>query len=334
MTLQRGGQPYPWQEDPEWQKWHEAARDDSQTLRADNLVIHSYQSGFDPYLTSSYYFETERGVVLVDTQLFYSAVVELWEEIQRNTSGNLYCIVNTHAHPDHYYGNAYLKKVAPGALVVSSRAVMEDLKRTYEVRCAKTNFDWGEEVFDDPGKIVLPNLLFDEQATLEFDNVTLELRDMGPSEAPVQLVGWIPQVRGIIAADILQNQQHLYFVDRTLAPWYRLLQEFETWKPEYVLTGHQGIARADDLIPETKRWIATYLGLMAESLPSGADIEDVDALDDDGRDRVLRGMREAFPNWFDPYFHDGWTVMETCFAGARSEVVGAAIADHGRYKED
>jgi cyclase len=332
MSLQIANQPYIWQQDPEWQKWYEARDDESQTLEADGLVIHSYQSGFDPYLTCSYYFETERGVVLIDTQLFYSAVRELWDQIQANTSGELYCVINTHAHPDHYYGNAYIKKMAPQALMVTSRAVMDDLKRTVRQRCAKTNFDWGEEVFDDPGKIVLPNLTFDERATLEFDNLTLELRDMGPSEAPVQLVGWIPEVRGIVAADILQNQQHLYFVDRTLGPWYTIVQEFERWDPTWLLTGHQGIAGVE-LINETKRWIATYLGVMAESLPAGVDMEDVSALDDDGRLGVLARMREAFPNWFDPYFHDGWTVMETCMAGARSEVVGAAVMDHGRYRE-
>jgi glyoxylase-like metal-dependent hydrolase (beta-lactamase superfamily II) len=333
MSVKRSEQPYPWQRDPTWQQWLAARDDPSQTLQAGDLTIHTYQSGYDPYFTCSYFFETERGVVLVDTQLFYSAAIELWEQIQAKTSGELYCIVNTHAHPDHYYGNAYMKKMAPGALVVTSRAVMDDMKATYRQRCAKTRFDWGEEAFPDPSRIVLPNLMFDERATLEFGNVKLELRDMGPSEAPVQLVGWIPDVRGAIVADILQNKQHLYFVDRTLAPWYGILQEIESWEPQYLLTGHQGIA-GPGLINETKQWIATYLGLMAAALPDGADPEDVDALDDDARGQVLQDMYDAFPDWFDPYFHDGWTVMQTCLAGARSEVVGAAVLARRRYKED
>src|ERR1700730_15569287 len=138
MTDATSTQEYPYRDDPEWQHWKDVAADPSQTLTKDQLVIHSYQSRHDPYFTCSYYFETERGVVLVDTQLFYSSVRELWEQIQDTTSGELYCIINTHAHPDHYYGNAYMKKVAPGALVVTSRAVMADLERTVLQRCAKT----------------------------------------------------------------------------------------------------------------------------------------------------------------------------------------------------
>ena len=331
-TARRG---YPWHDDPTWQEWNARARTPSQMRLeiSDDVVIHCYQSGNDPYFTGSYYFETERGVVLVDTQMFYSSVKELWQQIQATTSGNLYCIVNTHAHPDHYYGNAYLKKQAPGALVMSSRAVMADLERTVKQRCAKTRYDWGEEVFAHPDQIVAPNLLFEQEATLRFDNITLELRDMIGAEAPVQVVGWIPEARAIISADILQNQQHLYFVDRLLGDWYKLLEEFQSWDPAWCLTGHQGIA-GPELIAETKRWIATYYGLMAKEVPFGADIEDVDTLDDAGRARVLAGMAEAFPEWYDPYFHDGWTVMQTCLAGARSEVVGAAVLDHGSYKND
>jgi glyoxylase-like metal-dependent hydrolase (beta-lactamase superfamily II) len=314
---------YHWKQDPRWQRLHAAAQDASQTLRGD-VDVHTYQSAWDPYFTSSYWFETERGVVLVDTQIFRSAVEELWREIERTTSGDLRFVVNTHAHPDHYFGNTYLREVAPQATIISSRGVRDDMLETMAARVAKTRSEWGDEVTDDPSTLVLPDVAFDGSLSLEFQDISLELWEMGPAEAPVQVVGWIPQHRALVTADIIQNRQHHYFSDRTLVPWLGILAELEELEPLHVLSGHQGIA-GPSIFPETKAWISTYLGLMARHLPAGADPEDISALDEAGRVQVREELLAALPDWYDPYFFQGKTVVETCLEGQRSEVVGADI---------
>src|SRR6516162_2929071 len=110
--MSKDHRPKHWQKNPVWQQLLAQADDPSQTLHGD-VVIHTYQSRQDPYFTSSYFFDTERGVVLVDTQIFNTAAEELWEAIQAKTSGKLFAIVNTHAHPDHYFGNTLFRRVAP-----------------------------------------------------------------------------------------------------------------------------------------------------------------------------------------------------------------------------
>jgi glyoxylase-like metal-dependent hydrolase (beta-lactamase superfamily II) len=312
-----------WRRDPTWQKLLAAASDPSQTLEGD-VTVFTYQSAYDPYFTSSYYFETERGVVLVDTQMFRSAAVDLWEHVQQNTSGELYCVVNTHAHPDHYFGNTYFRRVAPQAQIVSSEAVERDMRATAPARVAKTHKEWGDEVPDDPAEIVYPDALFRGTLSLAFEGITLELSDYGPAEAPMQVCGWIPEHRALITADIVQNKQHLYFSDRTLGSWYRILQEFEQLDPAHVLTGHQGIA-GREILNETNHWINTYLGLMAEELPPTEEPENIDALTPEARERVVAGLKERLPDWFDPYFYEGKTVLECCISGHRSELVGAAL---------
>lgn len=312
-----------WKKDPKWQAILAQAADPSQTLQGD-VVIHTYQSNQDPYFTSSYFFETERGVVLVDTQIYYSAAQELWEAIQAKTSGNIFAIINTHAHPDHYFGNMLFRKVAPNATIITSAGVLADMHATSAQRIAKTRKEWGDEVPSDPGDLVYPDVGFEGTLTLVFDKISLELREVGPAEAPVQVIGWIPQHRALITADILQNKQHHYFSDRTTANWYRILQEFSEMKPNYVLTGHQGIA-GKELIEETKHWFATFLGLMSEIVPHDADPENIDTIDATGRSRVVNEMKRRFPDWFDPYYYEGKTVLEQCIDGHRSEMIGAQV---------
>ncbi len=312
-----------WKDDPFWRKLLAEADDPSQTLNGD-VVIHTYQSRQDPYFTSSYFFETERGVVLVDTQIFYSAAEELWEEVKAKTSGKLFAIVNTHAHPDHYFGNMLFRRVAPEATIITSANVLADMHATSAQRVAKTRKEWGDEVPSDPADLVYPDLAFDGKLTLAFDQITLELKEYGPAEAPVQVVGWIPEHRALITADILQNKQHHYFSDRTLSSWYRILHEFSEIDPAFVLTGHQGIASAD-LINETKHWQATFLGLMSGVVPREGDPEDIGRIDANARRHVVEEMKRRFPDWFDPYYYEGKTVLEQCIDGHRSEVIGAQV---------
>src|SRR5687767_10136069 len=109
---------FPWRDDPEWQRL--AAVDMSPESR-----VFAYQSSHDPYLTCSYYVETERGVLLFDTQLFQSSAEELWEEIKANTSSPLAVAVITHGHPDHFWGTGFFRTVAPGLSVITSHAVLD-----------------------------------------------------------------------------------------------------------------------------------------------------------------------------------------------------------------
>ncbi len=315
--------PKHWKQDAAWQEILAQADDPVHTLEGD-VTVHSYQSRQDPYFTSSYFFETERGVVLVDTQIFYSAAEELWAAVQQKTGGKLFAVINTHAHPDHYFGNMLFRRVAPEATIITSAGVLADMRATSAQRVAKTRKEWGNEVPSDEDDLVYPDLGFEGKLTLQFDQITLELKEYGPAEAPVQVCGWIPEHRALITADILQNKQHHYFSDRTLASWYRILHEFSAINPAFVMTGHQGIATAD-LIDETKHWQATFLGLMSEVVPRTADPEDIDTIDEETRARVVAEMRRRFPDWFDPYYYEGKTVLEQCIDGHRSEIIGAEV---------
>ncbi|MGE4245584.1 MAG: MBL fold metallo-hydrolase [Parvibaculaceae bacterium] len=312
-----------WKKNPAWQKLLKEAEDPSQTLQGD-VVIHTYQSREDPYFTSSYFFETEQGVVLVDTQIFYSAAEDLWNAIRAKTSGKVCAVINTHAHPDHYFGNMLFRKVAPQARFITSANVLADMRATSAQRVAKTRKEWGDEVPSDFKDLVYPDLTFDGKLTLVFDRITLELKEYGPAEAPVQVVGWIPEHKALITADILQNKQHHYFSDRTLSSWYSILHEFSGIDPAFVLTGHQGIA-GKALINETKHWQASFLGLMSEVVPHDADPEDIDRIGPEARRQVVEGMKQRFPDWFDPYYYEGKTVLEQCIDGHRSEIIGAEV---------
>jgi glyoxylase-like metal-dependent hydrolase (beta-lactamase superfamily II) len=311
---------FSWTNDPQWQALKRASHP-----RQAELPFFTYQSPHDPYLTCSYYLETDRGVVLVDTQMFRSSVEELWEEIQRNTSGRLFAIVNTHAHPDHINGNGFLRERAPDVMIVTSLAVADDIAVNTPPRIPLTRGFWGDEV---PGSIdayAFPDLTFTGSLTLSLGNVALELVEYGAAEAPTQVMVWIPKWRSLITGDVLQNKQHHYVADREHSSWYSILEQLDAYGAEYYLTGHQGIGDAD-LLGETKRWLASYVGLIAAELPPGEDPRHVELLDDAGRQRVIKAIKQQFPDWYDAcMFDEHESVLEFCLSGRQSEVVGRGL---------
>jgi glyoxylase-like metal-dependent hydrolase (beta-lactamase superfamily II) len=290
-----------------------------------DVQIFGYESPHDDYQTCSYYYETDRGVVLFDAQFHRSSAEQLWDQIQENTSGEIACIVVSHAHPDHWFGLPVFRERSPRAIVISSDAVAREMRETSVARLALCKRRYGDECPAALETLVYPDVTFTGHATIGDGETRLELLEYGASEAPVNVVGWMPGSRALFVGDIVFQKQHLYFPDRALISWYSILQDFERLAPEVILTGHVDRG-GPELINENKRWIATYLGLMANEVPRGSDIEDVDTLDDAARARVVAAMRAAFPDWVDISFVDG-TVLEAGMVGTRSEVEGLKYAE-------
>lgn len=308
----------PWRNDSRWQEQHAKAQ-----AEIGGDLVFTYQSSHDPWFSSSYYFETERGVVVFDTQLCRSSAIELWEQIQANTSGKLFCIINSHAHPDHFWGNTYFREVAPNVPIITSRGVLEDMRETGPARIGAVPESWGEEALSDPADISYPDIGFDGRLTFRFDNLTLELWEIGPAEAPVQVVGWIPEHRVLFAGDVVQNRLTYYISERSIAQWYQVIEDFQNLGPARVLTGHLGAAGPEVLV-ETKQWFAALLGLLSAEARPGADPQDFGALDEDAVARIVAEMHARFPGWWDAMMLESdETCLEFSLRNLRSEVIGA-----------
>jgi glyoxylase-like metal-dependent hydrolase (beta-lactamase superfamily II) len=322
MTMSGVTDRYPWRDHPRWRALVQAAGADK-----GGPAIYSYQSSHDPWLTSSYYFETERGVVLFDTQLFLASAEELWEDIRTHTSGDLFAIVITHAHPDHFYGSTFFRRVAPGAFVLTSENVDEDMRRTAAGRHALVKREWPEDIPDRPEDLVFADATFPGIMALNFSELTVHLSEHGPAEAPVQIVGWIPELAALIAGDILSNRQHLYVAEGGIASWYQIVESLEKLAPSQVLTGHQGAA-TPELLTETKAVLAALLSLCSEELGPMHDPEDFAALDDEGRARVRAEMLRRFPEWYDAVMlHGEETILQYVLQGLSSESEGDGLLE-------
>lgn len=296
---------YSWREDPRWIDAHETAR--RETKRGS---VHCYQSSHDPWFTSSYWFETERGVVLVDTQYFQSSAEELWERIRSTTSGDLLCIVVTHAHPDHYWGNTFFRRVAPTTPIITSAGVLGEIDDTYVRQAHGIPEGFRPDCLSDPSDVVRPETAFHGRLSMRFDDLTLQLWECGPAECLHQVVGWIPEERILIAGDLLSNHHTVDVAQQSVEAWQRILRDLARLQPEHVLTGHLGPA-GPGLLGELDAWFADLLALCAQELGPDEDPGRFAALDAQAQERIVLAMRDRHPDWWDAMmFEEDETLLE------------------------
>lgn len=267
-------------------------------------------SDSDPWLTTSYFLDTGDGVVLFDTQLYHRSARELFAAISRRTDAPLRAIVLSHAHADHVFGLAELRRLAPEVMVVTSVRVANEIRETLPDLASGLHGWLKDEVLAVPDAAVRADIEFQGTLELRFGDNRIVLREVGRSEATAHVLAWLPDLETVIVGDLVQNRQHLWVEHRALSAWRQQLILIEELGPTVVCTGHRGVASLE-LVRETDRWLATFERHLSNELPSGACLEEPWMLDPVARNRLADAMRDAFPDWYDPMMPGGIRCLES-----------------------
>ncbi len=208
----------------------------------------------------------KRDGIVVDTTLFPERAKNILK-VSRELGCEVSLVINTHYHPDHTFGNAIFE----GKRIVSHRMTVDFMERMDEEYIKAV---WkGKE-----GKIVVPNEIFDDRKTLQFDGLELVLIHMG-GHTPDSTIVFIPQKGILITGDIVMNNIHAEIVeDSELDEWLENLQYMIYMKPRIVIPGHGEAGDLDivkgmyDYLQKVKRFLNGALGY--EDLVSDSNVRD------------------------------------------------------------
>ena len=155
------------------------------------------------------------GAVVVDTRSTGSQADELMRDLRRLTDAPV-SVVNTHHHWDHAFGN---ERFVPGPIWGHDR-------------CAAALRDGGEEMrervigqlpelADELAalRIVPPDQTFDETATLDLGDRTVELRYLGHGHTDNDIVALVVDAGVLFAGDLLENDAPPSFGDSYPIAW-------------------------------------------------------------------------------------------------------------------
>ena len=174
---------------------------------------------------------TDDGAVLIDTLLYPEETLLIRRYVEEGLGSRVNYVINTHFHADHTIGTCFF----PGARVVSHQLCREmlDSKGRESLRHMKE-----KAIEFEPVKLVLPDITFDEEMTLDIGGTNLKLW-ASPGHSADSIVCLLEEEEVLFAADTVMPIP--YFVDGSFVDLTRSLTRLLERDYENIVQGHGDI---------------------------------------------------------------------------------------------
>lgn len=194
---------------------------------------------------------TSRGeTLLVDTLMSVPLTRDMLDAFAKVPGGDaIDMVVNTHANPDHFFGNG----LVADAQIIATRTTAEEMADFNPKMLAglRDNYqamgESGEFLFETMGRkfdfsgvdeLTLPNRTFDDRLSLQVGDKAVELIDLGPAHTGSDTIAWLPGERVVFTGDLLFNEGHPIMWAGPVENWIAACRFIEELDPEVVVPGH------------------------------------------------------------------------------------------------
>lgn len=204
--------------------------------------------------------------LLVDTLMDVRLTRDMLEAMRAAVpaAARIGTLVNTHANPDHTFGNQLLD----GATIIASAACAAEMRETPPQMLAAMEKNWrvlgegaaffhevmGEKFFFDEVILTLPTRTFEQELTLAVGTKEVRLISVGPAHTQGDIIVHVPADRVVFTGDILFVGGHPVMWAGPVDNWIRACDLILGWDVETIVPGHGPISDKSDV-----RRFKTYL---------------------------------------------------------------------------
>jgi glyoxylase-like metal-dependent hydrolase (beta-lactamase superfamily II) len=189
--------------------------------------------------------------LLIDTLMSVPLTRRMLDAFARNVAGgdSIDTVVNTHANPDHFFGNGLVAQ----AEIIATRATKEDMAAFNPKMLAglAANYqqmgDSGEFLYETMGckfdfsgveTLTLPNRTFEKRLSLPVGDKAVELIDLGPAHTVSDVLVWVPGDRTVFTGDLIFNEGHPIMWAGPVENWIAACRYIVELDPAVVVPGH------------------------------------------------------------------------------------------------
>ncbi|MEO7392998.1 MAG: MBL fold metallo-hydrolase [Ramlibacter sp.] len=200
---------------------------------------------------------TGDGVVVIDALGSPPLAQRLLAEIRRHTDKPVTHVILTHYHADHIYGLQALK--AAGARILAHQAAREYLNSdTARLRLEASRIDLAPWI-DQDTRLVPADEWLTGETELTVGGVRLQIKPVGPSHTPEDLVVYLPQEKVLFAGDLVFRGRIPFVGQADSRQWVKALDALMSFDATVIVPGHGPLSTEARKDMEMTRAYLVYL---------------------------------------------------------------------------
>jgi len=220
------------------------------------------------FISNAAFVVTPAGVVVIDALGSPALAERLLAEIRKVTSRPITHVIVTHYHADHIYGLQAFK--AQGARIIAHGAAREYLNsETARLRLEVSREELAPWVNDETRLVEADEWLAGDK-TLKIGGMEFQIKIVGPSHTPEDLVVYLPGEKVLFAGDLVFRSRIPYVGKADSQHWILALEKLLGFDADVIVPGHGPLsheARKDmQLTRDYLRYLRASMGKAAANL--------------------------------------------------------------------
>jgi cyclase len=228
---------------------------------------------FDFTSSNAVVLTTNDGVLVIDTRQHPRDGEDLLARIRKITDKPIKWVINSHFHGDHHFGNPPFKTA--GAIFIAQSETARIMAQVQPKELARRGNFFKSCGFDPAEvKLVLPDVTFDSEMTIQLGGREIRLAYLGPGQQAGDTFVFFPHARMVFTTGMFgpRSMPNMAFTP-SVEGWLKLLDRLAAVDVDKILPAHGDVSTRQD-VKDLSAMLADEYATVKDAIAKGMTLDD------------------------------------------------------------